>query len=175
MVALSFLPKLSAVAANVALLELAPMATAAGTETSGMLQPTPTVTPPDPAGALRLTAQVDDPAGFSAFGLHVSEEIVMVWTTSTVAPVPELVILSPAAEAAKVFVTVTAADVAFAVSVTFTVATTPFAMVLALLPTAMQTIPAPFVPHVMLFPAAVTAAPGVTDKEATPVEYPRLH
>ena len=175
-VAPSFLLKLSPVATNVPPLEFAAIATEEGTVRSAMLEASPTVAPPAPAGPLRFKVHVDVPAGFSVLGLQFNDEIVKAdCTTCTFAPVPQVAIPSPATVAPKVLVIVTGADVAFAASVTFTVATTPLAIVFSLSPAATQICPAAFVPHVMLLFAAVSAGPATTDREATPVEYPRLH
>lgn len=176
MVALSFLLKLSAVATNVPLLAFAAIATEAGTDRSDMLETIPTVAPPAPAGPLRFKVHVDVPAGFSVPGLQLNDEIVKTdWTICTVAPAPVVVIPSPPGVAPKALVTEMGADVPLAASVTFTVATTPLAIVLSLSPAATQICPVALFAHVMLLLAAVSAGPATTDTAATPVEYPRLH
>ena len=149
--------------------------TLAGTLTLGLPPESDTAVPPVGAAPDSVTVQDVLALVASTLGMQLSEEIVTVWTTCTIAPVPEAAIFNPLAEAPILFPTVIPADVAFAASVTFTVATTPSAIALALLPTAMQISPLTFVPHVMPLLAAVSEGPGTTDIDATPVEWPRLH
>jgi len=176
MVATSFLLKLSAGATNVALLEFAPTVNEDGTVRSGMLEVSPTVTPPEPAGPLRFTVHVEVPLGLIELWLQLIDEMVKTdWTVCTVAPVPDVVMPAPPAVAPIVLVTVTGTDMAFAASVRFTVATTPLAIVVVLSPAATQVCPPELVPQVIVLLAEVNAGPATTDKEATSVEYPKLH
>jgi hypothetical protein len=133
-VAVSLPIKLSAVATNVALLALAGIVSEEGTVRSGILEVMPTVAPPVPAVPLRVTLQVEEPAGLREPGPQLRElTLKIVWTVPLIA---DVAMACPAMDAPMALLTVMGADVTFGASVTSTVAAIPLEIVLVFSPVA---------------------------------------
>ena len=146
----------------------APTFTDAGTAKLVELDPSATVTPPVPAGPLKLTVQVDVPAELTEAGLHDRE--LTVTETAGIVIVPlmgETATEAPASEAPRALATAIGAVVAPLVNVTVTTATTPLEIILELMPEAMQIYAAAPPVHETDLPAAVEAAPAATLTFAT--------
>lgn len=105
--------------------------------------------------------QVDAPPGFKDPGLQIREPIVICWSTVTVPPVAAIATAVPVGSTPTTLLSPTAStleEVTFADSV----ATTPLAIAFAFMPLTMHvTLPKPAAQLIVL-PALVEAAPGVT-------------
>ena len=161
-----------AVALKVAVVDPEATLTEAGTVRLAELEDRFTVAPDE---ALTVTVQVLDPPGDKLAGVHTRLLTVTgVTAVVTVPPVP--VIEMPVPEGAAPSTLVTPMDAVLPESVTATVATTPSAMVVAFIPSAMQVYP--FVPmaQVTLLPTADNAGPVMAVKfETAAAEYVRVH
>ncbi len=133
---------MTAVALTVKLALLAPagILTEAGTVRFALLSDKAITMPPLGAAALALTVQVATPGVLIVAGIHPTEVIVG-WTVVTlviVPPVPETGRKRPAASTADTLATLMEVLLTLELIATFTTATTPFAMVFAFRPLAMQ-------------------------------------
>lgn len=153
-----------AVAVKAALLLPAGTVTEAGTVKLVVLDPSVTVTPPDPAGPLRFTVQPDVPEEPRDPEVHETELTVTAAAgVSVMLPPLELIVsTAPAGEAPIALVTPIEAFVAPLVRVAVTTATTPFEMILVLLPETSQMYAADPPAQETDLPAEVEAAPAAT-------------
>ncbi|HUI77444.1 MAG TPA: hypothetical protein VLY24_05995 [Bryobacteraceae bacterium] len=156
-----------AVAVKLALLLPAATVTDAGTVKLVEFELRVTVAPPVPAGLLKLTVQVEDPAELNDAGQDRELTVVAAPETVIVPPVLETATDEPAREAPMALVRLIAAVVAPLVKVAVTTATTPLEIILALMPAATHIYAAAPPVHEMDLPAAVAAAPAITLMLAT--------
>lgn len=127
-----------ALAVNIALLDPEATVTDVGTVMMGLLELRPTLTPPEPAVPLRLTAQTLELPGPSELGTQPRPLTIGAATTVIDPPVAVTVTPSPAGDAPSALVTPIVAPSALTDTVTETVATTPLAMILLFIPVATQ-------------------------------------
>ena len=152
----------------------------AATETDGEATLTlpvvwsPTVTPPVPAGLLSVTVQVDAAPGFNDAGVQTRELIVICCSTVIVPPVAAIARAVPLGSTPITLLSPTASTLE-EVTVADSVATTPLAIALAFMPlTRHVTLPKPAAQLIVL-PALVEAAPGVTVIFENAAEYVNVH
>ena len=146
---------------------LDPAAIASDPEAVLILPVVPRVTfaPPVP---LSFTVQVVAPPGLKEVGVHVSELMVTAETSVIVPPVAAREMALPSGVAPKTPLTPTLME-ADPETVADTVATTPFAIVLAFTPLATHLRPPVVEAQVTVLTAAVSAAPAVTETLETVV------
>jgi hypothetical protein len=140
-----------------------------GIETLELFFESATAWPPLGAAALKVTVQVADPGGVRVPGVQFRLLTVTGgggagWEIVTVPLLPEDVMELPAADTADVFEICTVLEVAAVpeAMVTFTTATTPFAIGVVLNPVTRQMALPELVEHETDFPAAEAAVPVVT-------------
>jgi len=158
------------VAVKVELEELSGIVTLEGAERAGTLELSPTTTGPLVAAALRLTVHVVVPPADSELGAHAREDTVKAGVTKMLPPVAETVIGYPAADAARVPLTPMGIELAPGASATVTTATLPSGIVFAFSPLVRQVYAVPPPTQLILLPADVMAALGVTEKLVTLAE-----
>ena len=159
-----------AVAVKVALEKLSGIVTLAGTGRAGTLELNPTTTGPLVAVALRLTVQVVIPPGDREVGAHPTEVRVTGAVTEMLPPVAETATGYPATEAPKVPLTPMDIELALGASVTVTTATMPSGIVFVFIPLVRQMYELALPAQLIILPADVNTAPGVTEKLVTLVE-----
>ena len=159
-----------AVAVKVALEELSGIVTLGGTERAGTVELNPTTTGPLVAAALRPTVHVVAPPEDREVDAHAREETVKAGVTKTLPPVGETAIGYPATDAPKVPLTPMTIELALGASATVTTATLPSGIVFVFSPLVRQVNAVPPPTQLILLPADVMAALGVTEKLVTLAE-----
>jgi hypothetical protein len=159
-----------AVAVNVTLEEFNGMVTLAGTAKAGTLELNPTTTGPLVAAALRLTVHVIAPPEDREVGAHPREDTIKAGVTNMLPPVAETAIGYPATDAPRVPLRPMDIELALGASATVTTATLPSGIVFVLSPLVRQVYAVPPPTQLMLLPAEVIAALGVTEKLVTLAE-----
>ncbi len=159
-----------AVAVKVALEEPNGIVTLEGTDRASTLELSPTTTGLPVAEALRLTVQVVVPPEDREVGAHPMEDRVKAGVTKMLPPVAETVIGYPATDAPRVPLTPMDIELALWASATVTTATLPSGIVFVLSPVVRQVYAAGPPTQLMLLPADVIAALGVTEKPVTLAE-----
>jgi len=154
-----------AVTVNVAVVAFAATVTDVGVVKSELLSESVTTVPPVGAAELNITVHVLVPLELSVVGVQDTEtsDGAVVVEPIIVPPVVETDIALPAADAAVLLPTAIEVELTPDAIVTFTDATTPFAMVLAFIPDARHVyVPDPPM-QVIVLPALVSAAPAVAE------------
>jgi hypothetical protein len=158
------------VVVKVALEELSGIVTLGGAGRAGTLELNPTTAGPLVAAAFRLTVHVVDPPVDRELGAHAREDTVKAGVTKMLPPVAETVIGYPAADAPRVPLTPMGIELALGASATVTTATLPSGIVFVFSPLVRQVYAVPPPTQLMLLPADVIAALGVTEKLVTLAE-----
>lgn len=158
----------SAVAVKVALVAPKGMVIEAGTARLALLSERVINAPPLRAAAFRSAVQIAVPGVFMVLGTHVRDVRIGGMTAPIIVPpVPEEAIIPPVAPTTETLATLMAVLLTPEAIVTFTIATTPFAIRFAFMPVARHVyVPVPATQFRVL-PALVAAAPADAEIDVT--------